>query len=944
MANFLKAIVSFFFLFYLIHVHANESITPTISPEFFTYNQSITVTYDVTGTSLAALNDAYAWVWLPNGSSVNAKWNVNPASSDASRSNNAKFVKSVVNGRTLFTLTFIPASFFEGDISAQTKMGILLKGNDWANGQTTDYIANFWDGNFQVRLIKPQQTQLFVNNLQSIDIEAETPVTASFSLYIDNTLVDEVGNATAYTYTHVVTETSGIIEVRLVSTTGAQTDEISFDYILASSSELAPRPSGIVPGINYSADPSKATLCLWAPAKTSVYAVGDFSDWEVSSTYLMKRDGEFFWIEIANLEPGEEYAFQYLVEQTLRVADPYADKILDPDDQYIPESTYPSLKAFPVQALSSKWYENRVSVLQTNQPSYQWQVSSFQKPPKENLIVYELLIRDFFEGNNRNYQSLIDTLGYLKRLGINAIELMPIMEFNGNEGWGYNPTFMFAPDKFYGSKNKLKEFIDKCHQEGIAVILDIALNHQDVPNTYAAMYFDFEQFVPVNNPWFNTTPKHPFNVFFDMNHESSYTKAYVDTINHYWLNEYKVDGFRFDLSKGFTQKNSGSDVGGWSAYDASRIALLKRMADKIWEHTPDAYVILEHLGVNEEERELAQYRANEGKGMMLWGKMTEQYNQNSMGYSSNASIAGVYHKSKSWSVPHLVSYMESHDEERLMFKNLEYGNASLDYSVKEKKTALDRMEATFATFLTIPGPKMLWQFGELGFEYSINRCPDGSISNDCRLANKPTVWEYLQEEERQKLLARVSDLLRLRKEYSVFSTGDASFSESIALVKAITLKSQPYTSTPTSTEEMNVQIVANFDVVQRTFDVVFPHTGTWYDYAHGGMPYEVTNTTHSVTLSAGGYFLFTDVPIAIEIVTEIDESSKDRFSIYPNPSSGLINLAEPMEIQSLLDTKGKPVAYEWLTDTQLIIREPQGIYLLKGFVGSRGVVIKIIIQ
>lgn len=948
-------------LYYLIMVHlyrtlltalllvisslgfANEAITPTITPSFFTHNQLITITYDVTGTTLASLSEAYAWVWIPN-TSINARWNVNPASSDVSKSNNAKFTKSIVAGRTLFKLTFTPSTFFDADISTQSKMGILLKGNDWPLGQTTDYLVNFWDGNFDLRLTSPSQAQLFVSTLDEILITAETPLAASFALYVNEVLVNEQQGLTTYSYTYTVSETAGTTNVRLVGSTQTATDEVSFQFILASNSETLTRPAGILPGINYGAtDASKATLCLLAPGKSSVYVLGDFTDWNISSDYLMKRDGEYFWLELTGLTPGTEYGFQYLVDQSIRVADPYADKILDPDDQYIADFTYPGLKDYPAKALSANWYENRVAVLQTGQTPYMWQTSTFEKPAKENLIVYEILLRDLFDANNRNYQALIDTLSYLKRLGINAIELMPIMEFNGNEGWGYNPTFMFAPDKYYGTKNKLKELVDKCHQQGIAVILDIAMNHQDVPNTYAAMYFDYAQFVPKDNPFFNTTPKHPFNVFFDMNHESAYTKDYLDTVNYYWLNEYKVDGFRFDLSKGFTQKNSGNDVGGWSAYDASRIALLKRMADKIWEHTPDAYVILEHLGVNEEERELAEYRAGEGKGMMLWGKMTEQYNQNSMGYSSNSTISGVYHKSKSWSVPHLVSYMESHDEERLMFKNKEFGNSSVDYSAKDENTALHRMEATFATFLTIPGPKMMWQFGELGYDYSINRCTDGTIKEDCRLSSKPVVWDYLEDPDRYKLFERVADLLRLRNQYSVFSTGDVTFSENVSSVKAITIKNKPYTSSPTSTAEMNVQIVANFDIIKRTFEVTFPHAGTWYDYAHGGMPYVVPQTNHTVTLSAGGYFLFTDVPIEITIVTAIENEQEEKTHVYPNPTRGLINLDEGIENETIVDLTGKPVMFERVSKQQLFIQAPSGIYLLKGTIGAKSFVQKVIV-
>src|SRR5690606_21715214 len=296
---------------------------------------------------------------------------------------------------------------------------------------------------------------------------------------------------------------------------------------------------------------------------------------------------------------------------------------------------------------------------------------------------------------------------------------MPIMEFNGNESWGYNPAFMFAPDKYYGTKNDFKAFVDKCHQEGIAVILDIAMNHQDVPNPYVMMDFDFNTFKPTaDNKWFNVSAKHPFNVFFDMNHESTYTQAYLDTVNYHWLHEYKVDGFRFDLSKGFTQTNHPDDVGAWSSYDASRIALIKRMADAIWTHTPGAYVILEHFADNAEEKELVEYKADEGKGMMVWGNLNHAYNQNTMGYAEDSDISWIDYNTRGWSVPHAVGYMESHDEERLMYKNLEYGNGAGDYSVKDFPVAMDRMEGAGLLFYTIPGPKMVWQFGEIAYDLS----------------------------------------------------------------------------------------------------------------------------------------------------------------------------------------------------------------------------------
>ena len=872
---------------------------PTISPKFFKHDTQITVQYDVTGTTLANLTDAYAWVWIP-GKDINAQYNINPATAAAMP---ARFTKSVADGKTLFTLVFKPSDFFTSSIASETTLGILLKGPSWTDGQTSDYLATFWDGTFDVKLIKPTQSPFFVAVGESIAIEAETPEAADFALRVNGVLIDSKTSLTNYTYLYPVISASGTTEVVIQATSGLNTEEVSFQYLVSLASPSAARPSGIIPGINYhAADPTKVTLCLWAPDKTSVYAFGDFTDWEVTSENLMNRDGEYFWLTLSGLTAGQEYAYQYLVNETLRLADPYADKILDPDDQYIAAATYPDLKAYPAKALQNEWYYNRVSTFQTNQVPYVWQVADFEKPAKSNLVVYELLLRDYFDSNHRNYQTLIDTLGYLKRLGINAIELMPIMEFNGNESWGYNPTFMFAPDKYYGTKNKFKEFVDRCHENGIAVILDIALNHQDLPNPYVLMDFDFSTSKPTpQNKWFNVSATHPYSVFFDMNHESTYTQAYLDTITHYWIHEFKVDGYRFDLSKGFTQTSNPDNVGAWGAYDGSRIAILKRMADKIWAHTPDAYVILEHFAQSQEEKELTEYKADQGKGMMVWGNLNYAYRQNAAGFTDGSDVSSIYHKNRGWGYPHIVGYMESHDEERMMYTNLKSGNSSGSYSVKNKNTALNRVQGAFVYFLTIPGPKMLWQFEELGYDYSINHCTNGSVSDACRLDPKPVKWTYKDESARQRVFDVVSDLNRLRKTYPVFSTGDATLFSGTASVKQLVLKSVPYTTTPVSANEMNVVVVVNFDVVEKTQNVSFPHTGTWFSYYGYGSSLTVTGNSVSMTLQPGEYKMFTDVQITNEIITDVvyEEEAEAGIRVFPNPTEGILSVASADEIQYL---------------------------------------------
>lgn len=920
------------------------TLNPTITPALFQSSTTITVTYNVTGTSLANLSEAYAWVWIPDAAAIDAKYNHNPATAaDAP----AKFTKNVAGGVTTFSLTFKPSDFFVQDISSKTSMGILLKAPDWGGGQTTDYIANF---GFALTLIQPSVRPVFVDNGQQLSIQASTPVASTFELFVNNVSVHTQSGVTSYSHNHTVTETSGAASVRLTATSASGSDEVSFQYIISANSPVQARPAGIISGINYHpGDNSKVTLCVLAPGKTSAYVRGDFSDWDILPENLMKRDGEYFWIELSGLTSGTEYAFQYLVDETIWIADPYADKILDPDDQYIPDNTYPNLKEFPTVALGSQWYWNRLSVFQTGQTPYNWQVTNFTKPAKEKLVVYELLVRDFFEDGENNYQSLIDTISYFKNLGINAIELMPIMEFGGNNSWGYNPQFMFAPDKAYGTKNKLKEFIDVCHQNGIAVIFDIAMNHQDTPNPYLLLDFNYNTFKPnPTNKFFNVDATHPFSVFYDMNHESAYTKKYLDTINYYWLHEYKIDGYRFDLSKGFTQVNNPNNVGVWSAYDASRIAILKRMADKIWANFPDAYVILEHLAVNSEEKELAEYRSGEGKGMMLWGNLNNAYLQSAMGYATDSDFSGVYYGNRTWSAPRLVSYMESHDEERMMYKNLAFGNISGTYSVKDLATALKRARAAATIFYTIPGPKMLWQFGELGYDYSINYCEDGTISDGCRTYPKPVVWDYLQNDKRAGLKSHIADLLRIRNSYDVFTSGTATLSVgSTSLEKQVVLKNSPYTATPANTDEMNAVVVVNFDVTSKTTTVNFPHTGTWYDYYGKGAEITVSGASLGVSLQPGEYKLYTDVAIGSpQIITGV-ERNEVSLSIYPNPAKRTLTIASesPVLSVSLTTMQGVKIKPVRISDESWDISQlAPGLYIADVETRSGKVKVKVIKQ
>ena len=715
-----------------------------------------------------------------------------------------------------------------------------------------------------------QFTQPFILPLYNVDNEPVTaivgqsvPVTAvassnagSLKLYFNGTMISgPVTSNTTISGTAVVAAT-GSQQIIAELTLGAASYYDTINFFVTSVASL---PPGLKEGINYNTDCTGATLVLYAPFKTNVAVIGDFpgSNWVPQPQYQMNKtpDGNTYWLTINGLTPGTEYAFQYLVDNAIYIADPYSEKILDPNnDQYIPPSTYPNLKPYPTNPNVTSAKNGIVSVMQPCEPAYDWKVKNFAKPDKRNLIVYELLVRDF--GAAHDYQMLIDTFSYFKRLGVDAIELMPVSEFSGNESWGYNPTFYCALDKYYGTKNKLKEFIDLCHANGIAVILDVVFNQLDAYNTpQGKLYWDAANGRPAaNNPWLNQTAPHPYGVFQDLNHTVQATQTLVKNSLEYWLKEYKVDGFRFDLAKGFTQ--TSTNTGTVEDYDASRVANLNRYFDYITPLYPDTYMILEFLGTQRQEEQ--EYAA---KGYILWGNNHSAYTEACKGFGAGSDFSKVVYNSAAcaFTTPAAMGYMESHDEERLMYTNLLSGNSSGGYNVRTLATALQRQAAAAAVFFTVPGPKMFWQFGERG--YDVSKFFGGS-----NVANKPPRWEYMADTNRLKLWNAYARLINLRTSNpAVFNNTSFTYNffDNNGLYKTFQIASPVAAG-------MKVTVVANLEVVARSKAITFQTTGSWYNYLSNGTgtgilgptgsTFNVATATQTVFLQPGEYHVYVYEP------------------------------------------------------------------------------------
>lgn len=793
------------------------------------------------------------------------------------------------DGRTLMTrvgtsdiyqLTFDPSLiewFTDNNNSGVTvpagteisEIGLVFRNTDGSlEGKTADwqdiFIPVYSAGSDLLTKFISPSNDFIAKEGDTIQVFAAASVQATLSLYDNgNLLAQTFGDSLSYSFI----APSGEHQLVLLAENGSASKSDTINYIVNGPLVSAPLPPNTRFGINHVSDDT-IRLALFAPGKEFVYVLGDFNNWTPKAAFFMNRtpDGTTWWIDLPNLIPGAEYSFQYFVNGNLKIADPYSEKILDPyNDPYIPPTTYPNLKPYPYSKTTGN-----VTVFQTTPTNFNWQHDDFTRPPQENLIIYELLLRDFLE--TRNYQTLLDTLDYLQRLGVNAIELMPVNEFEGNLSWGYNPSFHMALDKYYGTPEAFKTFIDACHSRGIAVILDIVLNHAFGQSPLAQLYWNDTANKPASdNPWLNPDPRHDFNVGYDFNHESPATKAFVQRIITYWIEEYHIDGYRFDLSKGFTQ-----NVGGpWdaSAYDPSRIAILKNIADILWNINPEFYVILEHFAFNTEEKELAEY------GMMLWGNLNYAYNEATMGYGSNLDAAA--YSSRGWNVPHLITYMESHDEERLMYKNLEYGNSGANgYTVKNLYTALKRIELGASFFFTIPGPKMIWQFGETGYDYSIFTCSNGTVvegNTGCKLSEKPVRWDYYEQPARRQLFDVFRSLIHLKKTYPTFQTTDFDLLVNQSAWKRINLNHP----------DMDATILGNFDTKEREIPAGFQHTGWWYEYFSGDS-LNVTNTNVELTFSPGEYRIYTDKNIGKANIlvsnTTINPQIQEA-TIFPNPAA-----------------------------------------------------------
>ena len=636
-----------------------------------------------------------------------------------------------------------------------------------------------------------------------------------------------------------------------------------------------PRPAGVSNGIYYGEDGTSVTLCTYAASKTQsakrVFLLGDMTNWKLSADYQLYKDGNYFWITLTGLESGKEYRFQYAVERAdgvkKQISDLYSEKVLHPDDQYEPKKVDPDLLDYP----TGKGADGYVTVIQPGKPQFQWSDATlnFKRPNKNNLVIYELWIYDYTEG--RSLKGLMKRLDYIQNLGVNAVELMPICEFDGNYNWGYSPNHYFAPDRAYGSEEMYKTFIDECHKRGIAVILDMVFNHATGNNPMNKLYPYGTDLA--SNPWFNVNAPHSDNVYEDWNHGFEPAHEMFIRALQYWLKEYRVDGYRLDLSHGLCSDKPNTAVGNLKDYYNKGVKAV----------SSDAYMILEHWGSNmgSERPELISY------GMQCWSNTTNAYCQTAMGWLKDGDGFGEANKDG------FVSYCESHDEERMQYKAKKYGNGDLQTNTAAR---LGRVAENVAFNVLLNGSHMLWMWEEIGYDFSINSDLDHPNAENnsyrCNKKPRPEIRSYFTNSNRVAAFTKCAQVITLRTQLmpEVFE-GNPTL---VSVSSGSKLRKICWGN--------NLYAVANFDV-SSSQGATLPG-GTWYDYLNGGTP-----ASGTYTLAPGELKVFTGTQIAPPTFSDI--SKRDHTPI------------------GNVETDA-PKAYKMIRDGQVLIVRGDKTYTITG--------------
>ena len=280
------------------------------------------------------------------------------------------------------------------------------------------------------------------------------------------------------------------------------------------------------------------TFRVWAPNASYVNVKGDFNGWSATSKPLGSEADGWWSRDVDGASVNDEY--RYVINGSIEKTDPRAEDVVNSVGH---------------------------GIIVDN--SYTW--TPFTPPAWNDMVIYEMHIGSFYDPVSGSppgkWINAMSKLDHIQSLGVNAVEIMPIAEFPGDYSLGYNPVNIFAPEGAYGSPEKMRDFIDECHQRGIAVLIDVVYNHFGPTDLDQSIWqFDGYSFAPDTGGIYffedednRSTPwgERP-------NYTTEQVRSFIRDNAMYWLNDYNCDGLRIDGTAYIRERDDGGGVPwGW---------------------------------------------------------------------------------------------------------------------------------------------------------------------------------------------------------------------------------------------------------------------------------------------------------------------------------------------------------------------------------------------
>ncbi|HEV3485698.1 MAG TPA: alpha-amylase family glycosyl hydrolase, partial [Vicinamibacterales bacterium] len=397
--------------------------------------------------------------------------------------------------------------------------------------------------------------------------------------------------------------------------------------------------------------------------------------------------------------------------------------------------------ADPFARASGRGTLSAFDVFDAPQP-FQWTDGAYRTPSVDEMVVYELHVGEF----NETFDGVVAQLPYLRDLGVNVLELMPVSNVKEDVEWGYTPLGYFGPDDRYGGPEGMKRLVRAAHEQGMAVIVDAVYAHAHPEFAYNLVYETSGEANPMMGFFEGEFFARP-----GVDYKKEFARDYFFAVNQHWLAEYHVDGFRYDYVPGMLDGPMGD---GYAAlvhrtYQHSRgIPRFQTPQGhsgiiQCAEHLPDARGILRTTYTNTcWQNGLLDEAARQSSGGVRV-PFAHQLDPELIGYP------GEYRNGDDVFPVAPFQYFESHDHSRFITRFGIEGVADLLDQPYGDRSRFYKTQPYVIALYTCKGIPMLWHGQEFAENWSV---PSWGLGRN--LFGRNLHWEYFYD-ERGKALIRL---------------------------------------------------------------------------------------------------------------------------------------------------------------------------------------------